>query len=250
VVPARPAVDITSGQAQLLIISHPDFIAGLTPLVQARQSQGYTVRVVDVEDVYTQFGYAIFSPQAIKDYIRYAAQNMGTEYTAAGATRMIISTMPARAASASSPPSTSPPINTSPFPGRSGLADLDDTGVPDLALGRFPVRTSAELDVIVAKTLAYGEKDYAGTAIFAADNGYKQDRVFITNLGLNIQRSYSMIRGQRRWRRCGTSVLPSALNDESPWPASCSHSGEYVRPMMACSIPMMPHRLMPTVPLW
>ena len=41
--------------------------------------------------------------------------------------------------------------------------------MPDLALGRLPVRTAAELDLAVAKTRAYAAKDYGGTALFAAD---------------------------------------------------------------------------------
>ncbi len=41
--------------------------------------------------------------------------------------------------------------------------------VPDLAIGRFPVRTVAELELMVNKTLAYQDKDYGRTAVFAAD---------------------------------------------------------------------------------
>ena len=63
--------------ADYLIISHPDFIAGLQPLVDARTHQGLRVNVVDVNDVYAAFGYSIFDPQAIKDYIAYAAKNLG-----------------------------------------------------------------------------------------------------------------------------------------------------------------------------
>jgi hypothetical protein len=48
-------------------------------------------------------------------------------------------------------------------------ADVDNNKIPDLAIGRFPVRTSAELDLIVAKTLAYARKDYGRTAVFASD---------------------------------------------------------------------------------
>ncbi|RME43600.1 MAG: hypothetical protein D6791_15065, partial [Chloroflexi bacterium] len=48
-------------------------------------------------------------------------------------------------------------------------ADIDDDGVPDLPIGRFPVRTAAELDSLVTKTLLYEARDYKHTAIFAAD---------------------------------------------------------------------------------
>jgi hypothetical protein len=45
---------------------------------------------------------------------------------------------------------------------------VDGDQIPDLAIGRFPVRTSAELEAIINKTLLYAGKDYARTAIFAA----------------------------------------------------------------------------------
>ncbi|MDH3281349.1 MAG: C25 family cysteine peptidase, partial [Gammaproteobacteria bacterium] len=48
-------------------------------------------------------------------------------------------------------------------------ADTDGDQVPDLAIGRFPVRTSQELATLVNKTLAYATKSYAHTAVFAAD---------------------------------------------------------------------------------
>ena len=70
--PALSEADITSQPAQLLVISHPDFVAGLDPLVQARIAEGYTVEVVDVDQVYSQFAFSLFDPQAIKDYIATA----------------------------------------------------------------------------------------------------------------------------------------------------------------------------------
>ena len=60
--PAAALADITTGPAEYLVISHPDFIAGLAPLIQARQAQMSSVKVVSVEDVYAQFGYGIFDP--------------------------------------------------------------------------------------------------------------------------------------------------------------------------------------------
>lgn len=48
-------------------------------------------------------------------------------------------------------------------------ADADGDLVPDVALGRFPVRTAQELDWMVNKTLQYAGKTYGRTALFAAD---------------------------------------------------------------------------------
>ena len=47
--------------------------------------------------------------------------------------------------------------------------DLNGDNVPDLAIGRFPVRTTAELNMVISKTLAYTGKNYGQTAFFASD---------------------------------------------------------------------------------
>jgi hypothetical protein len=51
-------------------------------------------------------------------------------------------------------------------------ADVNDDGRPDVAIGRLPVRSSAEMATIVDKTVAYAQKTYGRTALFAADTGY------------------------------------------------------------------------------
>ncbi len=157
--------------AQYLIISHPDFIGGLQPLVPARQAQGLTVSVVDVNDLYAQYTYGIFDPQAIKQYIAYAAKNLGTQYVllVGGDTydyrnylgKNSISFIPSLY------------VTTGPIakfvPADPLYADLNGDNVPDLAIGRFPVRTTAELTMMVNKTLAYAGKIYGRTAVFASD---------------------------------------------------------------------------------
>ena len=157
--------------AQYLIISHPDFIAGLQPLIRARQAQGLTVNVVDVNDVYAQYGYGIFDPRAIQQYISFARKNLGTQYVllVGGDTydyrnylgRNSISFIPSLYAS------TGPYVKF--VPADPLFADGNGDNVPDLAIGRFPVRTNAELDLMVSKTLAYAGKNYTRTAVFASD---------------------------------------------------------------------------------
>jgi hypothetical protein len=48
-------------------------------------------------------------------------------------------------------------------------ADVNRDNIPDLAIGRFPVRTVNELNLMVNKTLAYAGKNYGRTAVFASD---------------------------------------------------------------------------------
>ena len=47
----------------------------VSSLVALRQSQGLRTAVVDVEDIFDEFGYGLVTPQAIKDFITYAYEN-------------------------------------------------------------------------------------------------------------------------------------------------------------------------------
>jgi hypothetical protein len=170
--PAAPVEDITSTPADYLIISHPDFIGGLTDLVAARQAQGLVVKVVNVETLYNQYSFGILDPQAIRDYIAYAVNNMGTEAVLlVGADNYdyhhylypnAISFIPTLYAATD-------PFIVSYAPVDPLFADVNYDNVPDAALGRFPVRTSDELAAVISKTLAYEVKDYGETAVFVAD---------------------------------------------------------------------------------
>jgi hypothetical protein len=163
--------------ADYLVISHPAFIQGLQPLVQARQAQGFTVNVVNVNSLYAKYTYGVFDPSAIKQYIAYAAQNLGTKYVllvggdtydyrnylkdGQGNPLNSISFIPSLYVATSDYAKFVPadPLYT----------DLNGDKVPDLAIGRFPVRSLAELDLMINKTLAYQNKDYGRTALFSSD---------------------------------------------------------------------------------
>jgi hypothetical protein len=172
--PALEAVRMTANldqAAQYLIIAHPDFITGLQPLVDARRAQGLTVGVVDVKDLYARYSYGIFEPQAIQKYIAYAAQNLGTKYVllVGGDTydyrnflgKNSISFIPSLYANTGS---VARNIPVDPL-----FADVNGDNLPELAIGRFPVRTSGELTQMLNKTLVYAGKSYGRTAVFASD---------------------------------------------------------------------------------
>ncbi len=171
---ARVQTNINSGNAQYLIISHPNFISGLTPLVQARTAQGLSVKVVNLYDIYDQYSYGVVDPQAIKAYIAHAAQNMDTtyvllvgddtydykDYLGLGSISFIPSIYMA----------VGDVVQFAPVDPK--YVDVNNDNIPDLAIGRFAVRTPAELGNLVSKTLAYAGKTYGKTGIFAADTGY------------------------------------------------------------------------------
>ncbi len=183
----RPLADLNR-PAQYLVIAHPDFIAGLGALVAARQAQELTVSVVDVTDLYTVYSNGIFDPKAIQEYIAYSVKNLGTKYVllVGGDTydyrnylgKNSISFIPSLYVTTSS--------IVKYVPSDPLYADMNRDNVPDVAIGRFPVRTAAELDILVQKTLAYGNKTYNQTAVFAAD---KSDSVSYKNISASMTAS-------------------------------------------------------------
>lgn len=169
--------DIRSGGAEYLIITHPDFIASgseedlLGGLVTSLEASFSSVDVVDVEQVYAQFGNHIFDPQAIRDYIKFSFQNRSTRtvlfvggdvYDYRG-----FENSDARSFIPSIYMSTGDVVNFAPVDAK--YVDLDDNNTPDLALGRLPVRTMDELKVLLEKRNAYLYRDYTKRALFSAD---------------------------------------------------------------------------------
>jgi hypothetical protein len=167
----RPDRDITSGQAELLIIAHPNFLPRIQDLVAARRADGFTVRAVDSFDVYHHFNQGIFGARGISGYVRYAAEHMGTRYVLLVGGDSYDYHDNLGLGSVSHIPSPYLPVHevVSFAPMDTAYGDCDGDGVPEVAVGRLPARTSAELDAMVTKILAYEDKAYARTAVFAAD---------------------------------------------------------------------------------
>jgi len=163
--------EILEGKAELLILAHPDFLAELDPLVKAREAEGLTVRLVNIEDVYAVFNHKIIDPHAIQEYIGHAWNSMQTHYVVLVGADTYDYLDYGRTGSFSFIPTIYGP--THPFvrhtPLDSLLGDVDGDQKPEVIVGRFPVRTSAEVNALVAKTLAYADKNYGKTAIFGAD---------------------------------------------------------------------------------
>lgn len=154
----RPS-DLRSGEhaADLVIVTHRDFLESVKPLQSLRESQGLRVAVVDVEDVYDEFNYGDKSPQAIKDFLAFAKANWRT------APRFALFV-----GDASLDPKNHLGRGDSDFvPTRlidtllmetasdEWLADFDGDGLAEMALGRLPVRTAGEASRIINKIVSY-----------------------------------------------------------------------------------------------
>ncbi len=154
-----------------LIISHPDFNgAELDSFIEAKEVD-YRVNLVDVEQIYAQYGYSNVSALSIADYIHFAATKQGiTNVLLIGGDTYdyknhlgvgSISFIPTIYGS------TSDLISYAPIDAK--YADINNDSIPDINIGRLPVRTEQELANITHKIQAYSTKSYGQTAVFAAD---------------------------------------------------------------------------------
>lgn len=61
--------------ADYIIITHADFMSQAAEMQAQKESLGHRVALVDVEDVYDEFGYGMLSPHAIHDFLTYTYAN-------------------------------------------------------------------------------------------------------------------------------------------------------------------------------
>ena len=166
--------------ADLVIVTHQDFIESLGPLKSVRESQGWSVAIIDVQDLYDEFSFGVKNPQALKDFFQRAR------------------------ASWQGPPKFALLVGDASFDPRNYLAlgdvdfvptklidtdyletasddwfvDFKNTGLPAIPVGRIPVRTREEAALVVSKIIAY-ENVAAGTwsqqAAMIADKMEEED---------------------------------------------------------------------------
>ena len=163
---------LLTGAADLLIISHSAFSDHLGDLVAAREAQGLAVKVVEVEDVYAGYTGEVFDPAAISAYIADAAIVFDDpavllvgadsyDYRNFAGTNSIayIPTIYGDVGVGQ--------VHWSPID--PAFADIDHDQVPDLTIGRFPVRNLDELANTIDKAISYTPDT---SAVFASDTGY------------------------------------------------------------------------------
>jgi hypothetical protein len=159
---------IAGAQASYLIISHPSFISALSPFVLAKQLQGFSVKVVDVEAIYRYYSAGVVDPAAIQLAIRRAQRSLATTHVllVGGDSYDYLNVLGINSVSfiPTNYRRTGPIIAFAPTD--VPYADSDGDGKPDLALGRWPVRTMAELNAIIAKSLNYQSSK---KALFVSD---------------------------------------------------------------------------------
>ena len=176
---AKPLViSNPANQADYIIIAHSDFIDAIQPLAAFRRSQGLSVMVVDVEEVYDQFNHGVFNPIAIQKFLRHTY----THWRAPKPTYVLLvgdahydykGAIVKRYREALNRDYNLHPIYVPTFHGwapASGETAMDhhfvtvsgDDPLPDMFIGRLPVQSPHELDDMVNKIINYETKRQPG----------------------------------------------------------------------------------------
>jgi hypothetical protein len=171
--------DLTSptNAADYVIITHDDFYESILSLASHRQGQGLQVKTVRVTDIYDEFNYGVFDPQAIRDFLSHAyhhwavaplyillvgdanldfKDNFGTGRLNYVPTH-IFETWP---------------IGETPNDNWFACVSGDDI-LPDMFIGRISAQRPEDVDAVVEKIINYKQSPPPG--------GWKQSTLFVAD---------------------------------------------------------------------
>jgi len=160
------------GPADFYIVSNKAFIAAAGTLKAVRDKEGTDTSIVDVDDLYDEFNFGIRSPQAIRSFFQLtstwkhapgAVMLLGDasvdprNYIGTGAydyvpTRLVNTTLLRTASD-------------------DWFTDFNNDGIADIPIGRIPVRTAADAQLVLGKIVSRGTPSgtWSRNALFVAD---------------------------------------------------------------------------------
>ncbi len=176
----------TAHNAELVIISHKNFMTEAEEWGAYRRSQGLTVEVVNIEDVFDEFSFGIYDSEAAKSFLKYAKNNWQTpvkyalligdahydtrNYIASGVSNLLPTKM----------------VETVYLETGSDdyLVDFNNDGLADFAIGRIPAETALHVTTSLNKTKNFEqtvEQNFARGFLFVSDDPIGYDFVGINS---------------------------------------------------------------------
>ena len=168
-----------SNGADMVILTHGDFRQAVEPLANLRRSQGLSVAVVDVEDVYDEFTYGAHTPLALKVFLSWAAAHWNRapqylllvgdsswdprNYLGQGDNDLVPTKL----------------LDTSSMETASDdwLVDFNGDDLADMAVGRLPAHTVADVNLMVRKIMIYEQERDSNAplrgAVMVSDRGFE-----------------------------------------------------------------------------
>jgi hypothetical protein len=162
--------NLAQGAADYLIVSHASFLSAVQPLVALHEARGLKVRAVDVQDVYDEYSFGMLDPEAIRSFVSEAYR----AYSPAPRFLLLVGdgTSNFKDYYGLNDNTFIPPylVDADPWlgeiacdtcfarvagPGNAPVSDVTNDLLPDLFVGRLPVRSLAQAQGLVAKLLDY-----------------------------------------------------------------------------------------------
>ncbi len=170
---SAPALKAPGNRARYLVIAPAAFHDAAERLADTRRAQGLEAMTVDLEQIWDEMNGGAASPEALRAFLAYAYAHWSVppRYVALAGTgtfdyRNLLGYGDERV----------PPLMLSTpggmFASDNLLGDVDGDGQPEMAVGRIPAFTAAELDAYTAKLAAYegaSPAAWTGTALFLSD---------------------------------------------------------------------------------
>jgi hypothetical protein len=172
--------------ADFVIISSKEFFSAIEPLRMTRQSEGYKVAVINIEDIYDEFSYGNKSPKAIKDFLALAKSTwkIPPVYLLLVGDASYDSKNYMGYGNFDSVPTKL--IDTAEMETASDdwFVDFNNDNVGDLMVGRLPVRSLAEANRLVDKIINYKKFTLSQSVLLVSD----------ANDGFNFEQASEQLR--------------------------------------------------------
>ena len=157
-----------------VILAPSNLVATAQGLAAHRQTQGLQSIVVDLQDVYDEFNHGMTDLTAVRDFLQYAVANwqVPPRYVVLAGAGTYDYLDHLGLGDNLLPPFLRSDGETL-FVSDTPFADFDGDGVTEIALGRLPVVSSAELQSLIDKLVAYeslSEPEWGSHVVLASDN--------------------------------------------------------------------------------
>jgi hypothetical protein len=155
---SRPSRWTEPRAGEMVILSNALFIDALAPLVAARRQQGWSVQLVDLQDVYDEFGAGDKTPFAVRDFL----QAIHGSWTLPPRFVLLVgdASFDPRNFLGKGDFDLAPTklVDTQQMETASDgwFVDWNADGIEDIAIGRLSVRTASEASTVVGKIAGYG----------------------------------------------------------------------------------------------
>jgi hypothetical protein len=139
-------------QADLVIITNSAFSAAANTLKSVRDAGGTLTNIVDVEDIYDEYNFGIKSPEAIKTFLSATRTwTRAPKYVLLLGEASIDPRNYLDIGSFDFVPTRLVPTFYFNAPSDDWFTDFNNDTIPDLAIGRIPVKTAADANTVINK---------------------------------------------------------------------------------------------------